>query len=127
MIYRTSLPPIPTPTAQCLFPSSLEVIRPQFQLPLVTLKTGWFIYQLETSITMYDTPIEMALFFLVFWQFLKVSVGNSVLHITYITILVLVAKKYADDDGYCNFRQQLLHMSLVKTLDSLKLGMTMQK
>jgi hypothetical protein len=66
----------------------------------------------------------MALFFSVFWQFLKVSVRNSVLDTTYITILVLVAKKFADDDAYRNFRRQLLHTSLAKILDSLKPGMT---
>ncbi len=58
--YRTSLPPIPTPMVQCLFLSSLEVIRPPFQLLLVTPNTGQFIYQSETSITMYDVPIKMA-------------------------------------------------------------------
>jgi hypothetical protein len=66
----------------------------------------------------------MALFFSVFWQFLKVSVRNSVLDTTYITILVLVAKKFADDDAYRNFQRQLLHTSLAKILDSLKPGMT---
>src|SRR5882672_5355941 len=45
---------------QCLFLSSLEVIRPPFQLLPVTPNTGQFIYQSETSITMYNMPIKMA-------------------------------------------------------------------
>ena len=77
------LPPIPTPMVQCLFPSSSEVIRPQFQLLPVTPNTGRFICQSETSITTWGVHIEMALFSLVFSQFLKVSVNNSVLHTTY--------------------------------------------
>ena len=39
-------------------------------------------------------------------------------------MLSLVAKKYADDAGYRNFRRQLLHTSLAKILSSLKPGMT---
>jgi hypothetical protein len=39
-------------------------------------------------------------------------------------MLISVAKKYADDDNYRNFRRQLLHTSLAKILDSLKPGMT---
>ena len=39
-------------------------------------------------------------------------------------MLILVAKKYADDDGYCNFWHQLLHISLTKIIDSLKPGMS---
>ena len=58
--YRISLPLIPTPMVQCLFLSSLEVIRPLFQLLPVTPNAGQFIYQLETSITMYNVPIKMA-------------------------------------------------------------------
>lgn len=57
---------------RCLFLSSLEVIRLQFRLLLVTPNTGRFIYQLEMFIIMYGVPIEMDLFSLVFWQFLKV-------------------------------------------------------
>src|ERR1700719_3893833 len=50
---RTLLPPIPTPMVRCLFLSSLEVIRLQFRLLLVTPNTGRFIYQLEMFIIMY--------------------------------------------------------------------------
>ena len=64
----------------------------------------------------------MALFSSVFWQFLKVSVKNVL--ILLVLILILVAKKYADNDDYRNFRRQLLHTSLAKILDSLKPGMT---
>ena len=39
-------------------------------------------------------------------------------------MLILVTKKYADNDGYRNFRRQLLHTSLAKILDPLKPGMT---
>ena len=73
---------------------------------------------------MYGAPIEMALFSSVFWQFQKVSLKNYVLYTAYILMLILVAKKYADNDGYRNFRRQLLHTSLAKILDPLKPGMT---
>ena len=50
--YRTSLLPIPTPTGQCLSPSSSEATRPLFLSLPVTRNTGQFIYQSEISITM---------------------------------------------------------------------------
>lgn len=113
--------------ARCLSQSFWVAIRPQSRSQLGRMNSTLYMYQSETSTTMFAARTEMELVFWHSFRFPKVStthVVNSSDSTLITSGLSKADRKYQDDDKFRMFRRQLFHTSITAILESLRPAMT---